>query len=150
MKPKWVLAIIFASLLIGGLIGVVTRQVAAWLGATILSFAFIFAMVYYITNRRKKGARDDDVAETIESEEEVQFQGAIIDERDPLNRDRMINSYIDEFHISRDKAENLFDAGYSKWSDFSEAIPEDLVMIEGINPTVARRIITTVRSNDDA
>ncbi|MGA1820594.1 MAG: helix-hairpin-helix domain-containing protein [Thermoplasmatota archaeon] len=148
MKPKWVLAIIFASLLIGGIIGVVTRQVAAWLGASILSFAFIFAMVFYFINKKKKVAREDEVAETMVSDEEVQFQGAVIDHRDPLNRDRMIDTFIDDFHISREKAENLFDAGYSKWSDFSEAIPEDLVMIEGINPTVARRIISTVREKE--
>ena len=149
MKPKWVLAIIFASLLLGGIAGVITRQVAAWLGASILSFAFIFAMVFYFTNRRRKGARAEEVAETLDPDEEVQFQGAVIDERDPLSRDRMIEAFIDEFHISREKAENVFDAGYSKWSDFSEAIPEDLVMIEGINPTVARRIISTVRSKSD-
>ncbi|OYT44911.1 hypothetical protein B6U90_04390 [Thermoplasmatales archaeon ex4484_6] len=31
-------------------------------------------------------------------------------------------------------------------NDFSEAIPEDLVMVQGINPTISRRIISVVRS----
>ena len=148
MKPKWILVIIGAALVIGGIIGAVTTDFAAWVGATVFSFAFIFALAFYFGNRLKKGPVEEEIAETMDSEEEAQFQGAVIDDRDPIQRDRMIKTFIYEFHMSRDKAENLFDAGYSRWSDFSEAIPEDLVMIEGINPTVARRIISTVRSKD--
>lgn len=148
MKPKWILAIIAAAMIIGGIVGAITTDFAAWVGATVFSFAFIFAMTFYFINRKKRTSRDDQVAETMAPEEEVRFQGAIIDERDPIDRDRMIRAFMELFHISRDKAENLFDAGYSEWSDFSEAIPEDLVMIEGINPTVARRIITSFRSRE--
>ena len=148
MKPKWILAIIGASLVIGGIAGAVTTDFAAWVGATVFSFAFIFAITFYMINRKKRETQDDGIAQPVDPEEEVQFQGAIIDERDPIHRDRMIQEFIREFHVSRDKAENIFDAGYSRWSDFSEAIPEDLVMIEGINPTVARRIISSTRSRD--
>ncbi|MBN1389255.1 MAG: helix-hairpin-helix domain-containing protein [Candidatus Thermoplasmatota archaeon] len=146
MKPKWVLAIIGTALIIGGIAGAVTRDFAAWVGATVFSFAFIFALTFYLINRKKRSPREDGVAETMVHEEEAVFQGSVIDERDPIQRDSMIKAYIDRFHISRDKAENLFDAGYCEWSDFSEAIPEDLVMIEGINPTVARGIVSSLRS----
>jgi hypothetical protein len=146
VKPKWVILIIGASLIIGGVAGAVTTDFAAWVGATVFSFAFIFAVTFYFMNKFKKDSSEDVEGESMDQEEEVQFQGAVIDERDPEVRDRMIQAFIEEFHINRDKAENLFDAGYSRWSDFSEAIPEDLLMVEGINPTVARRIISTVRS----
>jgi hypothetical protein len=78
-------------------------------------------------------------------DEERTFERVEDRPQDPLKRDRMIDAYIKDFGISRDKAENLFDAGYSRWSDFTEAIPEDLLMVQGINPTVARRIISAVR-----
>ena len=65
-----------------------------------------------------------------------------------MMRDKMIEAYMNDFGINREKSENLYDAGYSRWSDFSEAIPEDLLMVEGINPTVARRIISNVNSRD--
>jgi hypothetical protein len=53
---------------------------------------------------------------------------------------------MEDFGISKDKAQNLYNVGYTHWGDFSEAIPEDLVMVEGINPTISRRIISVVRS----
>jgi hypothetical protein len=146
LKPKWVIIIIGISLVLGGLVGVFTKQVAAWLGSTVLFFAFLSAMATWLIYRRNRSMEEDVEGESIERSEEVQFQGAVVDNRDPEVRDRMIQAFIDEFHINRDKAENLFDAGYSRWSDFSEAIPEDLLMVEGINPTVARRIISNVRS----
>ncbi len=133
-------------MVVGGVVGVLTTEVAAWLGASILTFAFIFAMVFWFQSRSKQKTGEDVEGESIEREEEVEFQGAIIDERDPIVRDRMIEAFIEDFHINRDKAENLYDAGYSRWSDFTEAIPEDLLMVEGVNPTVARRIISTVQS----
>jgi hypothetical protein len=140
--------IIGISLFLGGLVGVFTQQIAAWLGSTVLFFAFFTAMAYWRMYKKQRNAEEDVEGESIERTEEVQFQGAAIDERDPLVRDRMIEDYMEKFHINRNKAENLFDAGYSRWSDFSEAIPEDLLMVEGVNPTVARRIISTVRSGD--
>jgi len=146
MKPKDVMIIIAVSMVLGAVIGAITQQVAAWLGASILCFAFLFAMRFWWLNRKKKNVSEDVEGETIEKEDEVEFQGATIDERDPLVRDNMIGDFMEAFHINRDKAENLYDAGYSRWSDFSEAIPEDLLMVKGVNPTVARRIISTVRS----
>jgi hypothetical protein len=140
--------IIGISLVIGGIVGVITEQVAAWLGTSIFSFAFIFAMVFWVSSRRRRSAGEDVEGESIERDEPPQFRGAMIDDRDPVVRDRMIEDFMEGFHINRDKAENLYDAGYSRWSDFSEAIPEDLLMVEGVNPTVARRIISTVRSRE--
>jgi hypothetical protein len=50
-----------------------------------------------------------------------------------------------EFNIPREKAQSLYDAGYRRMGDLSEAIPEDLTMVKGVNPTLARKIISTVR-----
>lgn len=55
--------------------------------------------------------------------------------------DRMVLAFMMDFDIDEDRARCLYDAGYRKSSEFAEAIPEDLMMIEGINPTLARRIV---------
>jgi hypothetical protein len=151
MDMKWILAIVAASLFIGALVGVITTNFASFIGATVFSFAVIFSVVFYLINKNKKGIGSGDEEASpdgAETEEVNSFQ--MVDEPvvNPLERDRMIETYIRDLGLNRDKAENLYDAGYSRWSDFSEAIPEDLLMVEGINPTVARRIITRVRSRD--
>lgn len=55
--------------------------------------------------------------------------------------DGVVLAFMMDFDIDEDRARKLYDAGYRLSSEFAEAIPEDLMMIEGINPTVARRIV---------
>ena len=149
MDRKGYLGLFMISLFIGGIVIVITRSVPGFIGGTLLSFGFLLAIFSWLAYRKKSRERASgehpEVAETVNVNEERTFER--IEERphDPLKRDRMIDAYISDFGINRDKAENLYDAGYSRWSDFTEAIPEDLLMVQGINPTVARRIISTVR-----
>ena len=145
---KWILFIVALSLVIGGLVGVITSQFASFIGSTVLSGALIFSIAAYFSRRKERapGKAHDDTAESMEVEAVREEPGLPDVQRDPIERDRMIEVYIVRFGINRDKAENLYDVGYARWVDFAEVIPEDLLMVEGINPTVARKIISTVRS----
>ena len=55
--------------------------------------------------------------------------------------DETVKLYMDMFDIDRVRAENLVSAGYKKIEDLNDAIPEDLVLVNRINPTIAKRII---------
>ena len=156
LKPQWILFLATISIFVGGITGVVTTDFASMLGAGVLFFAVTFAIAVYLSSRRSKKAQADSIDDathmidgdhrgTAERSEAVETRIA----GDPLMRDRVIARYMDELNLPREKAENLYDAGYTGWQDFTEAIPEDLLMVEGINPTIARRIISTVRSKMD-
>ena len=51
------------------------------------------------------------------------------------------------FRISEARALDLYDAGYKHFKDIEDAIVQDLIMVNDINPTVAREIIDKI-SND--
>ncbi|MEA3559286.1 MAG: helix-hairpin-helix domain-containing protein [Candidatus Thermoplasmatota archaeon] len=153
MKPQWILFLATVSIFVGGIAGVITTDFASMLGAGVLFFAVTFAIAVYLSSRRSKGTHvdpiddaspvlEEDHSGTAESPEGLQRAG------DPLKREKVIVLFMDDINLSREKAENLYDAGYNGWQDFSEAIPEDLLMVKGINPTIARRIISTLRSKD--
>jgi len=150
MDRKGYLGLFMISLFIGGIVIVLTRSIPGFIGGTLLSFGLLLAIFSWWSYRKRsreiESGMHPEVAESVHADDEKVFEK--VDERphDPLKRDRMIDAYIKDFGINRDKAENLYDAGYSRWSDFTEAIPEDLLMVQGINPTVARRIISTVRA----
>ncbi|MFO8051515.1 MAG: helix-hairpin-helix domain-containing protein [Thermoplasmatota archaeon] len=151
MKPQWILFLATVSIFVGGFIGVITEDIASMLGASVLFFAASFAGAVWFSSRKKRKEEDgiEDASPVLDLEEKESGGSGISFERDPMKRDRVIHMYIEELNIPRDKAENLYDAGYTGWGDFSEAIPEDLAMVKGINPTIARRIISTVRSKRD-
>ncbi len=58
----------------------------------------------------------------------------------PLDKDAQIDLYVEMLSIDRKVADSLYNIGYKKVADLKEAIPEDLVFVEGINPTLARAI----------
>lgn len=60
--------------------------------------------------------------------------------RDP-ERDEIILHFMFDFDISEGRAKGIYEMGYRKREDLAEAIPRDLMMIEGVNPTVAKKII---------
>ena len=47
-----------------------------------------------------------------------------------------------DFDIDEKRAEGLFEMGYRRKEDLKDAIPQDLMIIEGMNPTIAKRIIS--------
>ena len=46
------------------------------------------------------------------------------------------------FEIDEQRALELYNAGYKKLDDLGDAIIEDLIMVDKINPTIARNIIS--------
>jgi hypothetical protein len=153
MKPYHVLGLAALAFVIGAIAGMVTGDMAALVGASVFSFATMFAIAYSIELRRARKRKevqvqtpsapgdgdvvgfDPELART-RSDEEVLGEG------------HTVQSYMREFNIPREKAQNLYDAGYRRMGDLSEAIPEDLTMVKGVNPTLARKIIATVRGRN--
>jgi uncharacterized RDD family membrane protein YckC len=52
-----------------------------------------------------------------------------------------MKEYTEFFGITKDRALALYRAGYKQLKDFQDAIVEDLIMVEEINPTIARGIL---------
>jgi hypothetical protein len=152
VKPHWILGIAGASIIIAGIAGFILGSPAALVGGGVFSFAIIFAFVYWYFDIRPSSRTTSDEDEEDEPASDINEVRSYDPEIERirgdefLNESDIVNEYMESFGISKDKAQNLYDAGYSHWGDFSEAIPEDLLMVEGINPTISRRIISVVRS----
>ncbi|MBN1539103.1 MAG: RDD family protein [Candidatus Thermoplasmatota archaeon] len=58
-----------------------------------------------------------------------------------FSRDEKILEFMMDFDIDEARAGALYDMGYRAKIDLSDAVPQDLMMINGINPTIAKRII---------
>ncbi len=154
MKPHWILAIAGASIILAGIFGFIMGSPAALVGGGVFSFALIFAFVYWFVDIRqaKELAPQEENEEEDEPVQDLNEVRSYDPELEKMGGDEflkeadIVGEFMESFGVSRDKAQNLYDAGYSHWGDFSEAIPEDLLMVEGINPTISRRIISVVRS----
>ena len=70
-----------------------------------------------------------------------------IDYRPVLSGEEMetVKHYMEFLGISELRAVNLYNAGYRKLDDLKDAEPGDLVLVDKINPTVARSIIKKMR-----
>lgn len=60
----------------------------------------------------------------------------------------IVKKYADFFDLDEERALNLYKAGYKRYEDLKDAIAEDLVLVDKINPTVARGIINTVQEGN--
>ncbi|MBN1390794.1 MAG: RDD family protein [Candidatus Thermoplasmatota archaeon] len=60
-------------------------------------------------------------------------------------RDENLLRFMMEFDIDEVRAGALYDMGYRSKADLIDAVPQDLMMIEGINPTIAKRIIARAK-----
>lgn len=149
MRPYHVLGLAALAFVIGAVAGLFWGM-AALVGASVFSFATMFAIVYSFEARRaKKGDEPPQEVGPGPSEGDVvgfgpEITGTRSDE-EVLGESQTVQTYISEFNIPREKAQNIYDAGYKRMGDLYEAIPEDLMMVKGINPTLARKIISTVR-----
>ena len=157
LKRYWIIGIAAVSVLISGIAGIIFMHPVAILGGLVFPFVLLYAFVYWLTETRVSRAKEDeeegeenDKENYAERKNEVSsFDPSLENLRDSedfLKESDIVREFMKDFGISRDKAQNLYDAGYQHWGDFSEAIPEDLVMVNGINPTISRRIISVVRS----
>ncbi len=149
MRPYHVLGLAALSFVIGAVAGLFWGM-AALVGASVFSFATMFAIVYSLEVRKaKKEGEDLPQVRPGPSEGDVVGIGPELaltrSDEEVLGESQMVQTYMREFNIPREKAQSIYDAGYRRMGDLYEAIPEDLMMVKGINPTLARKIISTVR-----
>jgi uncharacterized RDD family membrane protein YckC len=62
--------------------------------------------------------------------------------RKEVAKDEVVLQFMFDFDITEERALGLYDMGYRTKPEFKDAIPQDLMMVEGINPTIAKRIIS--------
>jgi len=84
------------------------------------------------------GVKKDEPGEAV-----VEEEGGTVElpPRDTSDRDELVLSFMMDFDISEERAQGLYDMGYRTREELKEAIPQDLMMIDGINPTISKRII---------
>ncbi len=63
----------------------------------------------------------------------------------PEHDKAIIKIYMDLFDIDRVRAENIYNVGYKQLKDMNDAILEELLCIDRINPTIAKRIINKLK-----
>jgi len=66
----------------------------------------------------------------------------------PPNRDGSVLAFMIEFDIDEARGQAIYDMGYRRVEDLSDAIAQDLMMIKGINPTIAKRIVARAGGRD--
>jgi len=93
-----------------------------------------------IFGKKERPPEDDEI------EEEEPGKTKQIFERLPptkknLDVEEIVLQFMMDFDIDEDRSRALVDMGYTEKSEFSDAIPSDLMMIKGVNPTIAKRII---------
>jgi uncharacterized RDD family membrane protein YckC len=66
--------------------------------------------------------------------------------RKEIAREEIVLQFMFDFDIDERRAQGLYDMGYRNKAEFKDAIPQDLMMIEGINPTIAKRIIRSAEA----
>ena len=84
-------------------------------------------------------------SETAEEEEAAKAPKQIFERLPPTKKDlgeeEIVLQFMMDFDIDEDRSRGLVETGYTDKSEFKDAIPNDLMMIKGINPTIAKRII---------
>ena len=149
---EW-LALAGVSLVAGTFFGVIGGGFPGMVGATAIIFAIVYAGYSWLKRRAltRSEVPDNLVEEAKELENKATAESVnsgldAFQDVNPIIADDTVIAFSKQLGISLEKAQNLYESGYTRWGDFSEAIPQDLMMVEGINPTIARHIITTVRS----
>lgn len=57
------------------------------------------------------------------------------------SKDETILQFMMDFDIDEKRAHGLYDMGYRKKEDLKDAIPQDLMMIPGFNPTISKKVL---------
>ena len=63
----------------------------------------------------------------------------------PEHDKETIKIYMDLFDIDQVRAENIYNVGYKQLKDMNDAILEELLCVDRINPTIAKRIINKLK-----
>jgi hypothetical protein len=159
MNLRQVLFIGAISIFAGAFAGLITKAWVTWIGITVITFALLLASAPWINrkfsrNPQRVQAEATDVAQDLIERRTAEGYNPNMSEVGPKTASsNIISDFSTKFNISEEKARSLYDAGYRRWGDLHETIPEDLMMVPGINPTIARRIVGVVgqerQQNDD-
>ncbi|MGA1822826.1 MAG: RDD family protein [Thermoplasmatota archaeon] len=80
-----------------------------------------------------------------EEEEATDSPKDVFEKLPPTEKDReeeeIVLRFMMDFDIDEDRARGLVEMGYTDKIELRDAIPKDLMMVKGINPTIAKRII---------
>jgi excinuclease UvrABC nuclease subunit len=60
-------------------------------------------------------------------------------------RKQVLSQFVSEFGVDQSRAEHLYSAGFHKLEDFKDKSVQDLMQIDDINPTMAKRIVQRVK-----
>lgn len=121
---------IFIILCIAGVIGTSISMVfslhwSCMIGTIIFVVAVALTLDVYFRERREKDEK-------------------LYDEL--LERERAIVQFKSEFDLDQTRAEQLYLAGFSGLKDFQDKSVEELMQIDEINPTLAKRIVHRMQS----
>ena len=61
--------------------------------------------------------------------------------------DKVIKEFMEKFSLDKKRASILYSGGYTTIKDFKKATVEDIASLDGITPTIARRIISRTESD---
>jgi replicative superfamily II helicase len=86
-------------------------------------------------------------AGTLGSEPSEEAAGAGEEEGLTAEERQAVTEYTELFEISEARALNLYNAGYKSKDDFKDAIVEDLIIVDKINPTIAKSIVQKMESD---
>lgn len=116
---------IFIILCIAGIIGTSVSMVfslhwSCMIGTIIFVVAVALTLDVYFKERREK---DEKMYNEI------------------LSRERAIVQFKREFNLDQPRAERLYKSGFKAIEDFQDKTVEELMQIEDINPTMAKRIV---------
>ena len=76
-----------------------------------------------------------------EGEEKEEISTSMERIMEDRTREEVINDYAEKFNISLPHAEVLFTSGYYKIEDLRSSSIEELLIIDEINPTIARKVV---------
>jgi len=93
---------------------------------------------------KEKPILDEETLKVVKSQPKIAQQSIDVLPK-YINKEKTIEHYQELFKISNERASSLFNAGYTSLKEFKDAIPEDLILVQGINPTLARNIISKTK-----
>jgi len=106
----------------------------------------IFQRIMVIFTRGKKdegcstpGGGDDEILEAEVLDDEVGGEGT-----PAPTEEHMVSVYTTVLHLDEERAKALYGAGYRRLEDLEGTGVETLMKVDGINPTVARKIHAAV------
>ena len=91
----------------------------------------------------KKEDEDEFIIEQVPGPDDiiVEKEPEQLPARKEIGRDETVLQFMFDFDISEERAQAIYDMGYRNKAEFKDAIPKDLIMIKGINPTIAKKIV---------